>query len=91
VQNDFLSVWVNYEVQRMSLDFDLGSMQLDDCGLWIDPGAITAENLGLGDPSDSLETIFPEPIFPAPIVPAPTFPEPSPPPFDEPELLPPPM
>ena len=24
VQNDFLSVWVNYEVQRLALDFDLG-------------------------------------------------------------------
>lgn len=37
-QNDFLSVWVNYEVQRMSLDFDLGTMQLDQNGQWIDPG-----------------------------------------------------
>jgi hypothetical protein len=37
-QNDFLSVWVNYEVQRLSLDFDLGTMQLDPNGQWIDPG-----------------------------------------------------
>jgi hypothetical protein len=37
-QNDFLSVWVNYEVQRLSLDFDLGTMQIDGNGLWIDPG-----------------------------------------------------
>jgi len=27
-------------VQRMSLDFDLGTMQLDQQGLWIDPGPI---------------------------------------------------
>lgn len=37
-QNDFLSVWVNYQVQRLSLDFDLGTMQLDNYGQWIDPG-----------------------------------------------------
>ncbi len=43
VQNDFLSVWVNQEVQRISLDFDLGTMQLDDRGLWIDPGPITSD------------------------------------------------
>lgn len=44
VQNDFLSVWVNYEVVRMGLDYDLGTMQLDDHGLWIDPGKIVGEN-----------------------------------------------
>jgi hypothetical protein len=33
VQNDFLSVWVNYEVQRMALEFDLGVMELDAAGL----------------------------------------------------------
>ena len=39
-QNNFLSVWVNYEVLRRSLDLDLGTMQLDCDGLWIDPGPI---------------------------------------------------
>ena len=29
VQNDFLSVWVDHEVQRLQLDFDLGIMELD--------------------------------------------------------------
>ena len=44
-QNDFMSIWVNYEVQRISLDFDLGIMQLDDRGMWIDPRArSTARN-----------------------------------------------
>jgi hypothetical protein len=33
VQNDFLSVWVNYEVQRLALDHDLGIMELDEAGL----------------------------------------------------------
>jgi hypothetical protein len=33
VQNDFLSVWVNYEVQRLVLDHDLGIMELDEAGV----------------------------------------------------------
>jgi len=33
VQNDFLSVWVNTEVQRLNLDFDLGIMALTPEGL----------------------------------------------------------
>lgn len=33
VQNDFLSVWVNYEVQRMNLEVDLGVMELSPTGL----------------------------------------------------------
>ena len=33
VQNDFLSVWVNAEVQRLNLDFDLGIMELSPEGL----------------------------------------------------------
>jgi hypothetical protein len=32
VQNDFLSVWVDHEVQRLQLDFELGVMELDDNG-----------------------------------------------------------
>lgn len=42
-QDNFLSVWVNYEVQRMNLDFDMGTMQVDYEGLWIDPGEITLD------------------------------------------------
>lgn len=41
-QNDFLNIWVNYEVLRMLLDFELGVMQLDQEGNWIDPGPITS-------------------------------------------------
>jgi hypothetical protein len=36
VQNDFLSVWVDHEVQRLALDFDLGIMELDARGIRID-------------------------------------------------------
>jgi hypothetical protein len=39
-QNDFLGVWVNYEALRMSLDLEMGTMQLDERGMWIDPGVI---------------------------------------------------
>jgi len=39
-QNDFVSVWVNYEVLRRSLDLNLGTMELNSEGQWIDPGAV---------------------------------------------------
>ncbi len=35
VQNDFLSVWVNYRVQRLNLEFDLGVMQLNSEGIYV--------------------------------------------------------
>ncbi len=41
-QNSFLGSWVGYEVLRRNLDFDLGTMQLDELGQWIDPGKIDA-------------------------------------------------
>ncbi len=43
-QDDFLSVWVSWEVQRGLLDLNLGTMQLDENGMWIDPGPIVPEN-----------------------------------------------
>ena len=33
VQNDFLSVWVDHEVQELNLDFELGIMELDPYGI----------------------------------------------------------
>jgi hypothetical protein len=48
-QNNFMSVWVNYEALRRSLDLDLGTLQLDSEGLWIDPGPIR-EDYGTHDP-----------------------------------------
>jgi DNA-binding MarR family transcriptional regulator len=38
VQNDFLSVWVNYQVQRLGLEADLGVMELAPNGLRIENG-----------------------------------------------------
>ena len=39
-QNQFTGVWITYEVNRRLLDFDLGTMALDQLGLWVDPGPI---------------------------------------------------
>ena len=47
-QNSFLNTWVRYEVQRMNLDLDMGTMQLDDRGMWIDPGPMGATDTPAG-------------------------------------------
>lgn len=39
-QNDLVSGWIDYESDRLSLDLDLGTMQLDAAGQWVDPGPI---------------------------------------------------
>lgn len=39
-QNNFMNIWVNYEAQRRTLDYDLGMMVLDNEGIWCDPGDI---------------------------------------------------
>jgi hypothetical protein len=44
-QETFVTVWGDYEIQRRFLDFDLGTMTLDERGLWIDPGSVTDEAL----------------------------------------------
>ncbi len=46
-QNGFLNIWVNYEVIRRGLDLDLGTMELTPEGLWLDPGTITPQTVGL--------------------------------------------
>src|SRR6185503_10769222 len=59
-QNLFLGIWVNYEALRMILDLDLGTMQLDGEGNWIDPGPL-GPDYGLRLPpwdSDSPELFF---------------------------------
>jgi len=38
--NAFLQVWVGYEAMRMRLDYELGTMKLNEEGLWIDPRVI---------------------------------------------------
>ena len=44
-QVTFIQVWGDYEIQRRLLDFDLGTMVLDERGLWVDPGSVTEETL----------------------------------------------
>ena len=44
-QNTLLNIFVNYEVVRRGLDFDLGTMELTPEGLWIDPGKISTDSL----------------------------------------------
>jgi len=54
-QNTFLNVWVFYEGQRRNLDQDLGTIQVDSEGIWIDPGKITAERF-LGNRKNTVVT-----------------------------------
>ena len=44
-QNSLLGVFVGYEVVRRGLDFDMGTMEITEEGLWIDPGTINPDNL----------------------------------------------
>ena len=39
-QNTFQGVWVFYEAQRRNLIQDLGTMQVDGEGIWLDPGPL---------------------------------------------------
>ncbi|WP_146519529.1 coiled-coil domain-containing protein [Stieleria varia] len=43
-QNDFLNVWVANKVLRMVLDFEMGTMQLDPVGMWIDPSGESSQS-----------------------------------------------
>jgi hypothetical protein len=45
-QSQLIGVWVNYEALRRVLDLDLGTMQIDSDGLWIDPIAIRPDTVG---------------------------------------------
>lgn len=57
-QNTFMGLWVNYEVLRRSLDFDMGTLQLTPEGFWIDPGPIESPaETGQPTPADNVEEI----------------------------------
>lgn len=45
-QSQLIGIYVNYEALRRNLDLDLGTMQVDAEGLWIDPGSIRPETVG---------------------------------------------
>ena len=42
-QFSLVSLFVDYEVLRRNLDFQMGTMQLDPQGFWLDPGPITPQ------------------------------------------------
>lgn len=69
----FLAAWVDYEAQRLNLDLDMGTMELDDRGMWIDPGPIMETG-----PAPSIEVETLPPVAPSPVPPAPAT-EPAPP------------
>jgi len=56
-QNDLLNSWVDYEAQRLNLDFDLGTMRLDAQGNWIDPGPIRPDQPSGPDAAASSEEV----------------------------------
>ena len=55
-QNNFMSVWLNHYATRMVLERDLGIMQLDESGRWIDRAG------QLPTPSDIEELELPPPV-----------------------------
>ena len=68
-QNRFAGAWADYEARRMQLDLDLGTMELDERGTWIDPGPIEGGQFGLPG--------APQPIPPGPqLLPRPDLPTP---------------
>ena len=72
-QDTFLAAWVDYEAQRINLDLDMGTMELDDRGMWIDPGPIMETG-----PAPSIEVETLPPVAPSPVPPPPAA-EPAPP------------
>jgi hypothetical protein len=73
-QNNFMSVWLRYEATRMQLMRDLGVMQIDDHGLWIDEPFDVIKLRVCSDqyplppdiPSGWLQLVPPEPAPPEP-------------------------
>ena len=70
-RNDLLNTWVNQQVQRLNLDLDLGTMQLDPTGNWIDPGSDFAGGAAACEPdvAASNEAELVQPLQDAPNLP----------------------
>lgn len=52
-QNQLLNIYVNFEVVRRGLDFDMGTMELTPDGQWIDPNEFSTDiMLGLAGTTD---------------------------------------
>lgn len=65
-QNAYLSVYVNYEQLRVNLDLALGTMLVDDKGMWIDPGEIDERAYGACPADQSNPDGVPPELLPTP-------------------------
>ncbi len=79
-QNNLVSVWLNHFATRMVLVRELGIMELNNDGMWIDPGPIVDQPLGRpGDlEEDPVAPVAPPIPNMAPPVPELPLPEPEP-------------
>ncbi len=71
-QNGFLNVWVQFEVLRQNLDYDLGTMQIGPDGAWLDPEVIDASIAARAAAMMGIEldeSCFCDPIYPEIMVP----------------------
>jgi outer membrane protein TolC len=60
-QNNFMSVWLNYYAARMRLARELGTMQLDERGIWLDVPLEDADRLRADEaplPPDVPDSLF---------------------------------
>lgn len=71
-QNGFLNVWVQFEVLRQNLDYDLGTMQIGPDGAWLDPEVIDSSIAARAAAMMGIEldeSCFCDPIYPEIMVP----------------------
>ena len=57
-ENQLVTVYVDHESQRLNLNFDMGTMELDQNGMWLDPGPV--EPSGMLDGEKPEEVPLPE-------------------------------
>ncbi len=55
-QNNFMTTWLEYQVQRMAILLELGLFEIDENGRWIDPGTIDAQLLAASMPAAGQQT-----------------------------------
>lgn len=46
-QNSFLDVWVTYQARRVNLEYEMGTFELDENGMWIDHGPLSGKRSGI--------------------------------------------
>ncbi len=61
-QNNFLSVWLNFDATRLRLFRELGIMELDEEGRWIDSTIPIPESADATDPRLQVAAAVPPPI-----------------------------